>query len=136
MLRRDSNEIVDHTKTHTDRDVILPSAAIQIIEECRRYQKEHGGAMKYIFSMTKEPLVHDEVNLLLRRYCKRIGIDYRSSHKIRKTYISKLIDANMNINTIREMVGHADERTTYHNYCFDRSSDAERQQVMDRALSL
>lgn len=136
MLRRDSNEIVDHTKTHTDRDVILPSAAMQIIEECRRYQEEHGGAMEYIFSMTKEPLVHDEVNLLLRRYCKRIGIDYRSSHKIRKTYISKLIDANMNINTIREMVGHADERTTYHNYCFDRSSDAERQQVMDKALSL
>lgn len=38
--------------------------------------------------------------------------------------------------SIREMVGHADERITYHNYCFDRSSDAERQQVMDRALSL
>ena len=64
-----------------------------------------------------------------------MGIEVKSSHKSRKTVISSMIDANMNINTIREMAGHADERTTYNNYCFDRSTEDERIEQMERALA-
>lgn len=46
-----------------------------------------------------------------------------------------MIDANMNINTIREMAGHADGRTAYNNYCFDRSAEDERIEQMERALA-
>ena len=42
----------------------------------------------------------------------------------------------MNINTIREMAGHEDERTTFKNYCFDRSTEHEKVENMVRALSL
>ena len=58
----------------------------------------------------------------------------KSSHKTRKTYISALIDGKVNINTIREMVGHADERTTYNNYCFDRSTEDEKVNLIEKAL--
>ena len=56
-------------------------------------------------------------------------------HKIRKTYISTLIDnENININYIRQMVGHADERTTYSNYCFNRKPKDMTENEMEKAL--
>ena len=64
-----------------------------------------------------------------------MGIIQKSSHKARKTYISCLIDGRVNINTVREMVGHADEKTTLRNYVFDRSTDAEKLHKIEAALS-
>ena len=134
MVRRDCSEIVEHTKTHVDRDVILTDSAIDLIETARMYQKKNGIKTEYIFSVFEEPLRYNEVNILLKRYCARADIPYRSSHKARKTYISALIDAGININTIRESAGHADERTTYFNYCFDRASDEHKRKLVEEAL--
>lgn len=64
-----------------------------------------------------------------------MGIVQKSSHKARKTVISALIDGNVNINSIREMVGHKDERTTFSNYVFDRSTDEEKVRMIEEALS-
>ena len=134
MLQRDSDKVVEHTKSHEDRDVLLTDAALDIIEVARAYQEEHGCKGEYIFSTTEEALSYAETNILLKKYCKRLNILYRSSHKSRKTYISSLIDAGININTIRSYAGHADERTTYFNYCFDRAPDAEKKMLLEKAL--
>jgi len=57
-------------------------------------------------------------------------------HKIRKTYISTLIDSGeINIDRIRELAGHEDERTTFHNYCYNRETDARTHENIERALS-
>ena len=134
MLQRDSGKVVDHTKTHDDREVLLTDAALEIIEVARAYQDQNGGTGEYIFSTEDQPFPHREVNVLLKKYCERLGILYRSSHKSRKTFISSLIDAGININTIRSYVGHADERTTYGSYCFDRTPDTEKKMLLERAL--
>ncbi|MDE8734484.1 tyrosine-type recombinase/integrase [Eubacteriales bacterium DFI.9.88] len=88
-----------------------------------------------IFSITDEPVSYYAVSDLYRKYCNKMSIEVKSSHKSRKTVISSMIDANMNINTIREMAGHADGRTAYNNYCFDRSAEDERIEQMERALA-
>lgn len=76
------------------------------------------------------------LNKRIRRYCRKINISEKGMHKIRKTYISTLIDAeDININYIREQVGHADERTTYGNYCFNRKLKNLTAQSMERALA-
>ena len=60
----------------------------------------------------------------------------KTMHKIRKTYISALIDSGeINIDKIRELVGHEDERTTFHNYCHNRETDARTHENIERALS-
>ena len=43
----------------------------------------------------------------------------------RKTFISKMIDASVNLNTIRKIVGHSSEQTTLGNYCYDRYDKSE-----------
>ena len=83
-----------------------------------------------------KPLTERSIADLYRKYCKKLGIVQKSSHKSRKTYISQLIDGGVNLNTIREMVGHADEHTTLGNYCFDRNEDKEKELAIDYALKI
>lgn len=123
-------KVVEYTKSDAgDREVYLPEKAKKIIEQVRQSNEQYGlYDDDYIF------VAHDnrkKLNTIQRvragslsekliRYCKKAEISERSTHKIRKTYISTLIDEEVNINTIRKMVGHEDERTTYRSYCFDR----------------
>ena len=58
----------------------------------------------------------------------------KSFHKVRKTYISALIDSGININEIRKAVGHTDERTTYGNYCYNRAGKQETTVAFENAL--
>lgn len=137
MVRRDTNEVVEHTKTECgDRYVILTAKASKIIEAAKERQREYGIKNgRYIFSLTPQPVPEHAVAYLYEKYCRKMGIIQKSSHKARKTYISCLIDGRVNINTVREMVGHADEKTTLRNYVFDRSTDAEKLHKIEAALS-
>lgn len=137
MLLRDEHKVTDHTKGgHEEREVLLVDEALQIIKTCKERQKELGvDSEGYIFSVNGEYCSYYAVYDLYRKYCKKLGIIRKSSHKARKTFISTLYDGSVNINTIREMVGHADERTTLSNYCFDRKGKDERLQLIEKALS-
>mgnify|MGYP002868850801 FL=1 len=91
---------------------------------------------EYIFVNENGKIHESALNCRLKKYCKNINISKKSMHKIRKTYISTLIDnENININYIREQIGHADERTTYGNYCFNRCPKDLTQAEMERSLT-
>ena len=64
-----------------------------------------------------------------------MGIEKKTSHKARKTVISALLDGNVNVNSVREMAGHRDERTTLANYYYDRSTDEEKVRKIEAALA-
>lgn len=136
MFRRDNREVVQHTKgSYGDRDVILTQEAKHIIDTCRTYRLEHGLPDEgYIFSVDKEPCSYYAISDLYRKYCRKMGIPMKSSHKARKTVISALIDGNVNINSVREMAGHRDERTTYANYVYDRNTAEEKVRMVEEAL--
>ncbi len=136
MLRRDTKEIVDHPKgTYGHRTVFLPSEAKHLIQTAKERQQELGvDDNGYIFSINGQYVSYHAVSDLYRKYSQKLGIIKKTSHKARKTYISNLIEGNVNINTIREMVGHVDERTTLGNYCFDVCTEKERFQRIENAL--
>lgn len=46
-----------------------------------------------------------------------------------------LIDEGINLNTVRQLVGYVDERTTLNNYCLDRSTADEKMRLMTEALA-
>lgn len=137
MYRFKSREVVDYTKCHNEgRAVVLTSDARKLIQAAKQYQEENGlDSTGYIFSVNDQPLSYYVVRKLYERYCQSIGTINKSSHKARKTYISALIHGGVNINTIREMAGHADARTTYNSYCYDRSSKSERAELIEKALA-
>lgn len=137
MYRFESDEVILYLKGHRDcRYVPLTKTAKCLIETARQYQQEHGlDDTGYIFSVDGKPLSYYSVGQLFNRYCKLIGTVPKSSHKARKTYISTLIDGGVNINTVREIVAHASEKTTYNSYVFDRKTKSERTELIEKALS-
>lgn len=136
MYRYETGEVVNHTKGFEDRLVLLTKTAKELIQTAKDYHIRNGYQTEnYIFSCTEKPLSEWSVERLYDKYCRKIGTIHKSSHKSRKTYISSLIDGQVNINTIREMVGHADERTTYNSYCFDRHTEKEKKLQIESALA-
>lgn len=69
----------------------------------------------------------------LERICKRVGIKPRSMHKIRKTYCTCLINAEVPENVIKAQVGHVDIKTTKTYYYFNNLSTADRQKTLQNA---
>lgn len=129
--------VIDRTKTiQGNRNVYLTTVARSILAQIHSFNEKMGyGNNDYIFLNETGRVTAPSLNKRIRRYCRKIGISEKGMHKIRKTYISTLIDSEeININYIREQVGHADERTTYGNYCFNRKSKSLTAQSMEKAL--
>jgi len=136
MYRRDAREIVEHTKTKDgDRQVYLTELAKEVIEAAREYQKSHGyDSEGFIFALDDKIIPQRSINTLLIKYCKILDILYRSSHKNRKSYGSALLNNGVSINTVRQMIGHADEQTTLKYYLYDQSLDADKERQVEKAL--
>lgn len=138
MLRRDTKEVVPHTKTDCgDRYVFLTKEAKRLVAIAKERQEElNGKAAGYIFSLTNEPITERCITSMLKKYCSKLGILYRSSHKVRKTYGSSLLEGGVSLNTTRIMLGHSDEKTTLKYYCFDTHTEIEKMNLMENALKI
>lgn len=129
--------VAEHAKTEAgDRLVYLSSTAGNILELVMQSNRERGFQDHgYLFLNANGRIHGRSVDTRIRKYCRNIGIDEKSSYKARKTYISSLIDAGVNINEIRKQVGHEDERTTYRNYCFNRMPQGETENMLEKVLT-
>lgn len=133
-----TRKVIDRTKSNVgNRNVYLPTTARDILQKIKAVNEERGFSdSEYIFIDDKGKQIHESaLTCRLKLYCRNVGIPRKSLHKIRKTYISTLIDnENININYIRTQVGHSDERTTYSNYCFNRTPKDLTQEEMEKSL--
>ena len=137
MLVRDTGEIRDSTKGAIgEREIYLPRKAEEIIAATLKYREDNDiSCSEYIFSTEEKPFPERIINECLERYCKKVGIPYRSSHKLRKTALSSMVNSGISLNAVRSFAGHVDEETTLKYYTFDRESDAERNKMFEKALS-
>lgn len=128
---------VEYTKTHAgDRYVYLTEEARRILRIIQTANAEHGFSdHDFLFIHGGKRITPRAVDTRIRKYCDHINIDRKSTHKVRKSYISTLLDAGININEVRKQVGHEDERTTLHNYCFNRNEQIENESDMEKALA-
>lgn len=129
--------IVERTKSDVgNRNVYLTTTARNILDTIRTTNEEKGYSNSgYIFLDSRGRIKSTALDTRIRKYCNHINISEKGMHTIRKTYISTLIDnENININYIRQQVGHADERTTYGNYCFNRKPKDMTEIEMEKSL--
>ena len=131
-------KIAEYTKSDDGfRDVYLTETARQIINAVKKINFINGEMNNsFIFIRNKKNINHYSVQAMIKRGCEKIGINVKTSHKIRKTYISTLIDSGLNIDQIRRMAGHSDERTTYGNYCFNRLTEEQTEEKIENALKV
>lgn len=136
-MRFKNFKVVDYTKTEDGfRYVYLTETARKIITAAKKANFKNGERNDgYIFVKNGSNINHYSVQGLILRSCRKLGIPVKTSHKIRKTYISTLIDSGLNIDEIRRLAGHADERTTYGNYCFNRLTEKQTEEKIEDALN-
>ncbi len=129
-------KVVDYTKSEAgDRWVYLSSKARDIIKRVLENNRDRGFHDDGFLFLNKDGRIHAKgVDCRIRKYCRHIGIMEKGTHKIRKSYISTLIDSGLNINEIRKQAGHEDERTTYGNYCYNRLSNTQTESILEKAL--
>ena len=129
--------VVEYTKSSDEyRDVYLTETAKYIIDLVQKINDLFGNHCDdYLFVEKNKKINHYSVQAHLLRGCKHAMIPMKSMHKIRKTYISTLIDAGVNIDEVRRFAGHSDERTTYGNYCFNRETSKETKDKLENALN-
>ncbi|MCD8019423.1 MAG: site-specific integrase [Clostridiales bacterium] len=126
--------VVEYTKSDAgDRELYLDDTARSILDMVRkRSMKYNFYDDDYIFvNLYSKRLKGGKINEFLYDLCDEINIGRKSTHKIRKTYISTLFDGGLNIDKIREIAGHEDEKTSLHNYCFDRREDKETEKLLE-----
>lgn len=130
-------KVVEYTKSDDGyRQIYLTTTAREIISYIQMInRKNREPDNSFLFIRNGKNINHHSVQAMIVRGCERIGIPVKTSHKIRKTFISTLIDSNLNIDEIRRISGHSDERVTYQNYCYNRFSDAQTENMIENALN-
>ena len=81
-------------------------------------QKRKNELSELIFKSSENTLISDTVvNRDLKRKCKRANITYFSFHALRDTFATRAIEAGMNPNTLKEILGHSSISMTMDLYC-------------------
>lgn len=138
----DNNSVKEWTKTTNGYRVIpLTQEALKILDDVKKYNEEHGFNAEWIFQSSNPNydyrLSYNAANNKLAKICKQIGTEYKSSHKIRKTALSILMDSTeINKCTVQRFAGHSDISTTQRYYSFERRSREEQAKAIDSALAL
>lgn len=108
-------QVGEYLKRNADeRYVVVPEECFRIAERVQNLQKEKGLHARRIFPVTTPTNLQKK----LTRICRNLNIIERSPHKIRKTYISTLINHMMDLDFVREQVGHKELQTTLNSYTY------------------
>ncbi len=99
------------------REVILPECAKWTLNKIYELNPVHDG---YLFVNKKGKRIRGNTfNKRLSRVCDTLGLPHRSSHKIRKTYATMLLDNDVDTSFVAQQLGHSDVKITlgYYYYC-------------------
>lgn len=101
-------KVVDYTKSCAgDRTVYVPQDARKLVKQIIKTNISNGIWEKgYLFIRDNgERIQSHSFSTALLRCCKNLNLTNRSMHKIRKTYISALIDGNIIIKRSENRLG-------------------------------
>ena len=114
------------------RRVILTKDAVELIEQIRKINPFG----EYIFQRPNGNRIHGrEFSIRLKQICRSLGIKERTLHKLRKTYATMLLNANVDEKLIMNQMGHTDITTTKNFYYFDNHNIEESRRVISAALA-
>lgn len=121
------NEIRDYPKTEAGiRTVFVPTEFTNIIKRLKLLS----GNQEYIFWKDNHIVKAMQIRKRLYLACKKTGVRKKSPHKLRKTYVSILLDNGVDKRLVQDVAGHAQISTSERNYHRNRKSDQKKGQIL------
>lgn len=98
------------------REVTLPKRVCQFIKKWLKHRGKREGAL-FCKVLKNErvmirPLSTQTLYNVVKGRTTAAGVTVCSPHDLRRTYVTRLLDSNVDLNTVRQMVGHASIETT------------------------
>ena len=109
----DDNEIIEDIKGHQEegrRFIPLTATAKQLLERIREINPNS----EFLFVHDGVPLATVTFNRRLKKCCKDLGIEYRSSHKVRFSTASIMYKNGVGAPELQKMLGHTTLAMTTH----------------------
>lgn len=122
---------VRHGKGGKARLVYLPSGALAAVKAWLQVRGDQPGALicpvRRGGHIEIRSLTDQAVMTMLQRRAKQAGTDTFSPHDLRRTFVTNLLEAKVDVLTVSRLAGHSDPATTQK---YDlRGEDAKRQAV-------
>lgn len=120
--------IKEYPKTEAGvRDILLPESELWLLKTIKRINPF--GEFTF-FEENKGRINTRKIRERLGYICDSLNIPYRSPHKIRKTYASKLLDSGADLNFITKQLGHSHISTSEKFYHRDMKSVKEKLEIL------
>lgn len=116
----------DTTKSTSSRRVLqLNDAAMFWLYEMRSRSEQLGIESPLLVPSRHGRLVkQDAIDTCIKKFCGAIGMRYLSSHALRRTYASVLLDAHVPVSEVSHDLGHKNISTTQNVYYKRRQAEA------------
>ena len=133
----EKEDVVRENRTkagHGPRRVPLTRLATELIARLHQ-DREEDSEKEYIFVNNEDQLkgYYNRMRKTFPLLCKDLDIPANTLYSGRRTFVSSLIDSQMNIRTIQNYVGHKDAKTTLNHYTYDRFGKEHRLKQLEQA---
>ena len=121
-------EIREYPKTEAGiRTVYVPSNFKNVLDKLQELTGDQEYMLSYEDGRNMKAL---KVRHRLYAVCDEIGVRKKSPHKLRKTYISILLDNGVDRRLVQDVAGHTEIATSERNYHRNRKSDAKKEAIL------
>jgi integrase/recombinase XerD len=107
---------IREAKGGKDRLVYLAGGAGAVLEKWLKVRGECAGALFYPVKkngeLTQRRMTAQAILLILEKRAKEAGVNKFSPHDLRRTFISDLLDAGVDLSTAQKLAGHSNVTTT------------------------
>lgn len=114
------------------RDILVTDACFELIKKIRAMLLKKGIVRDRIFETASE----SSIQMKLYRLCDKLNFGRRSPHKLRKTYISLLLNNGLDPDFVRRQAGHQQLQTTLNNYTYSTTRDEVIVEKLNQVLAL
>lgn len=115
-----------------NRTVYLPKSASLVVQQWLKYRGVKNGPLLYPISkgkrVMKRRMTDQAVLYILQKRGKEAGIESFSPHDCRRTFISNLLDAGVDLVTVSQLAGHASPITTAR---YDRRGEETKRRAVE-----
>lgn len=120
-------EVRDYPKTEAGiRTVFVPTEFSSVLDKLQNMSMQND----YLFQIGEKRIKAMQIRRRLYLACKKTGIKKKSPHKLRKTYISILLDNGVDKRLVQDVAGHAEILTSERNYHRNRKSDDKKEKIL------